>query len=391
MKFLFTFTHFYFWQPIEPIAREFCKAGNKVKLLIDKTRNKGFANRFVIERENSPYEMGWMIGRRDVWQFFLPYVREHINYLAYLRKRQPTSSLLVKRWSGYLFLPIRLLIRLNPFKRWLTSDWIWMILHRLASVAPPSRPIIRSLEKYKPSIVIAASAVMPYSKELEYLKAAQSLGIPTIIIIPSWDNLTTKGTLQIIPDWLFVWNRGQVEEATKLHNIPEERIFCTGAPKFDPWFNLRPTIDRRGFCQDVGIDPRKPYLLYICSSGFIAGDETQFVDKLATSLYQHPGLQNLTLLVRPHPQNLNHWEQYQPKNSNTIIWQKDLFVMGTSNVRQDFYHSLYYSTGVVGINTSAFIETAIVDKPCIAIASDQYELTQMGIPHFKHLLDACFL
>jgi len=115
------------------------------------------------------------------------------------------------------------------------------------------------------------------------------------------------------------------------------------------------------------------------------------VDKLATSLYQHPGLQNLTLLVRPHPQNLNHWEQYQPKNSNTIIWQKDLFVMGTSNVRQDFYHSLYYSTGVVGINTSAFIETAIVDKPCIAIASDQYELTQMGIPHFKHLLDAGFL
>jgi hypothetical protein len=65
--------------------------------------------------------------------------------------------------------------------------------------------------------------------------------------------------------------------------------------------------------------------------------------------------------------------------------------MGTSEIRQDFFHSIYYSLGVIGINTSAFIEAAIVDKPCVAIASDQFELTQLSIPHFKHLLDAGFL
>jgi hypothetical protein len=58
---------------------------------------------------------------------------------------------------------------------------------------------------------------------------------------------------------------------------------------------------------------------------------------------------------------------------------------------QDYFHSLYYSIGVAGINTSAFIEAAIVDKPCIAITPPQFTHTQMGIPHFRHLLDADFL
>jgi hypothetical protein len=32
-----------------------------------------------------------------------------------------------------------------------------------------------------------------------------------------------------------------------------------------------------------------------------------------------------------------------------------------------------------------------VDKPCIAITPERYAYTQMGIPHFHHLLDAGFL
>jgi hypothetical protein len=131
--------------------------------------------------------------------------------------------------------------------------------------------------------------------------------------------------------------------------------------------------------------------LYICSSAFIAGDETSFVDELAACLAQHPKLKDLLLLVRPHPQNLSHWENYQAKNANTIIWPKNLQILESSVMAQDFYHSIYYSKGVVGINTSAFIEAAIVDRPCIAVATDRFQYTQMGIPHFHHLIDADFL
>lgn len=391
LNLLFAITHLYFWHPLEPIARNFCGAGHRVQLLLDRTRNKNFEHRFTLDQKKLDYEMGWMTSRRDAWQFFLPWVREYLNYLAYLKKRQPTSPLLIERWSSYLFPPVRWLMRFEQFNKILTADWMWRVLHRINAAAPPSRFIIRKIQKYRPGVVVAASAVLPFSKEIEYVKAAFYLGIPTIVIIPSWDNLTTKGTLQVLPDWLFVWNEKLADEAIRLHNVPEERIFCTGAPKFDPWFDMFPTLSRQAFCQEIGLRPDKPFFLYLCSSEFIAGDETAFIEQLAINLSLHLETRDITILVRPHPQNLGYWRNYQSKNANVILWPKDLLAMGTSEIRQDFYHSLYYSKGVLGINTSAFIEAAIVDKPCVSIASEQYELTQMGIPHFKHLLAADFL
>jgi hypothetical protein len=45
---------------------------------------------------------------------------------------------------------------------------------------------------------------------------------------------------------------------------------------------------------------------------------------------------------------------------------------------------------VVGVSTTAFLEAAIVDKPCLAIMTEQYRYEhRMG--HFRYLLDAGFL
>jgi hypothetical protein len=188
-----------------------------------------------------------------------------------------------------------------------------------------------------------------------------------------------------------VWNGSQIPEAEKLHNVFKDRIFCTGAPKFDPWFGFQPTLDRRSFCEQIGIDPNQPYLLYLCSSEFISGDETVYIRELTERILTDSRLKDLTLVVRPHPQNLGPWKTYQRANSNFVVWPLNQVSLAPSDMIQDYFHSLYYSIGVAGINTSAFIEAAIVDKPCIAITPPQFTHTQMGIPHFRHLLDADFL
>jgi hypothetical protein len=46
---------------------------------------------------------------------------------------------------------------------------------------------------------------------------------------------------------------------------------------------------------------------------------------------------------------------------------------------------------VLGINTSAFIEAAILDKPCITILAERYHDTQQDIAHFQYLLRSGFL
>jgi hypothetical protein len=329
-----------------------------------------------------------------LWRKLLFVTRNLINYRAYLTIRQPTSPMLVERWRKYLPKWLRGLVRYSMVKWLLCTHIVGQALRVLESVAPSERAILRELEQFKPGAVIAAYTILEDSEELEYVKASRSLGIPTAVAIPSWDNLTTKGTIQIIPDRMFVWNRTQVREAVQLHGMTEERIICTGAPRYDPWFSIRPTISRNAFCNLVGLHPRQQFLVYLCSSQFIAGDERGFISEFAEALAHQEGLKpdKLTLLVRPHPQNLDFWKEFSVPSGNVVVWPTDLNqIDDIGKVQQDFYHTLLYGCGVVGINTSAFIEAAIVDKPCIALATEHYHDTQLGIPHFQYLLDGGFL
>jgi hypothetical protein len=44
------------------------------------------------------------------------------------------------------------------------------------------------------------------------------------MLLFSWDNLSTKGTLHVAPDLMFVWNERQRREAAELHDYPPERV-----------------------------------------------------------------------------------------------------------------------------------------------------------------------
>jgi hypothetical protein len=54
--------------------------------------------------------------------------------------------------------------------------------------------------------------------------------------------------------------------------------------------------------------------------------------------------------------------------------------------RNDFFDSLYHCAAVVGINTSAMIEAAIVGRPVCSLLAEEFAGTQEGTIHFHHLL-----
>jgi hypothetical protein len=53
---------------------------------------------------------------------------------------------------------------------------------------------------------------------------------------------------------------------------------------------------------------------------------------------------------------------------------------------QGLYDSLYHSAAVVGLNTSAMIEAAIVGRPVLTIATEEFAGGQQGTLHFWYLL-----
>src|SRR5439155_21965522 len=96
------------------------------------------------------------------------------------------------------------------------------------------------------------------------------------------------------------------------------------------------------------------------------------------------------LLVRPHPVGAAQWRDFDASDLGVVVWpplgQEPLDDIG----RQNYFDSLYHSAAVVGINTSAQIEAAIVGRPVHTILAEQYRETQNGTLHFHYLVDPEF-
>jgi hypothetical protein len=54
--------------------------------------------------------------------------------------------------------------------------------------------------------------------------------------------------------------------------------------------------------------------------------------------------------------------------------------------RAQYHDSIYHSAAVVGVNTSALIESAIVGRAVYTVLAPEFRDTQEGTLHFHHLV-----
>ena len=261
-------------------------------------------------------------------------------------------------------------------------------LSRLEDAIPTSRRITGFVAEHRPDAVLASPVIEFASSQVEYLKSARKLGIRTGICVASWDNLTGKGLLRFVPDRVFVWNDIQRGELEEMHGIPHDRIVLTGAQRFDEWFDRSPSTAPDEFARKVGVDPRRPFILYLCSSPFIAPDEVGFVQRWAGALRadKSAALREVGLLVRPHPQNGRQWHGVDlAAYGNASIWPREGAQPDAGEARADYFDSLAHSACIVGINTSGLIEAGIVGKSVLTVLDSEFAGTQAGTLHFHYL------
>jgi hypothetical protein len=392
MNIVFTLHDLSVLRAFEKVIRHLCGLGNQVKVL----HGNAYSDKPVVvdsalracNSELSNFESMPMLFRKK-W-LRLSNVREMVDYANYLRPFHPTPWE-ARRWRRQIiFKPISKALKYSKITNKLfASNSIFLMLKWMERLVPPDPDILQWLKSNQPDVVVSSPYILPRTSEIEYIQAAQALQIPTIAIVLSWDNLTTKGTFHIIPDAVFVWNEALAKEATSIHDVPQSKIFITGAPVFDFWFEMEPMLSYHSFCNQVGISAVQPYVLYLCSSKYISGDETSFVRAFAAALQGNPNTAHIGVMVRPHPLNASIWDGFE--DQNIAIWPKDPSWVDTAAAKQDYYNSIYYSTAVVGVNTSAFLEAAILDKPCVTILNAQYRFKQSERGHFRHLLNGDFL
>ena len=391
MRIMFAMSHIGVLRHFDGVVRHLCGSGHQVTALFGSMSKEGHNDRALVAMMSAVdgFQYGQMHLRRDLWGRLLTVSRKLRNYALYIGPRHPASDRLAKMLEKRLGRVMERLASKPVFRKAVANPLGVKALSLIERVAPPGREITRQLREQGPDVLVATPFIYLKSWELEYVKAARSLDIPTVVPVASWDHLTTKGTFQVLPDLVTVWNHSLAREAAEIHQVPEGSIFVTGSPTFDFWFELRPTIGREEFCHQVRVDPARPIVVYLCSSTSISGDETTFVREFVRGLREDPDTRDVSVIVRPHPLNPSIWDGFSADNS--VVWPRRGDVPDTAESKQDYYHSLFYSLAVVGVNTTAMVEAAIVDRPCVAIMTDRYHRTQEGRPHFHHLLRADFM
>lgn len=258
-------------------------------------------------------------------------------------------------------------------------------LRRMEEKEPPMPPILKHLEKLAPDFILVIPVVFPNQSDVDYLKAAVHMGIPTAAVIPSWDNLTTKGILHAIPDHVFIWNEIQKRECTNYHGLDASTVHAVGAPSFDPIYARLGLIPRVEFCERAKLNPCAKFVLWAASS-MDGRDESSIVKVLAQSLPP-----DVYILVRPHPKYGEAWKEADFIGLRVTIWKGSRFSEDEQSTGE-IVSSIEHSAAVIGLSTSMFLEAAVLDRPVALIHKPTTGTEWHSLYlHFEYLLDSKFV
>lgn len=331
--------------------------------------------------------------RLDRWAKTADQLRHVIDYLHFLGPSFDRIPYLRLRRRGELPVLAASLIRQHQLRYGMRRRLALWWLKRVDESLPPDPAIVKHLRDHRPDVLVVCPLLGPDTEQHEYVRAAKHLRIPTVYAVHSWDNLSSKGLIRLRPESIAVWNDIQSREAAELHHQPRRRIAVTGAYPFDEWFKTKPSLSRAEFLEQAGLPTDRPFILYLCSALYFAKDQPEvdfvrdWLTRLRASGDEH--LRGAAVMIRPHPKRADQFieRNWLGDDKLTAIWPSRGEMPHSPERHQAFFNSLYHADAVVGLNTSAMIEAAIVGRQVHAILHERYQVSQQSTYHFGYLSD----
>jgi hypothetical protein len=217
---------------------------------------------------------------------------------------------------------------------------------------------------HQPDAVLITPLVDIGSRQLDHLRAAKALGMPHHPAGGSWDHLSSKALLRLMPD-----ARAGVERGAEDRGGRDARRAGRSRARHRRAV-LRPVVGAasrrgaRGLLREGGAawGPTVRALRVLVALPGTA-DEPAFVLDWIHALRSSPDprLHDIGILVRPHPARLKEWSEVDLSGyRNVAFWGAHPV---DAEAKDDYFDSMYYAAAVVGLNTSAFIEASVVGKP----------------------------
>lgn len=262
----------------------------------------------------------------------------------------------------------------NPFTAWLAQ--------RVSEWYLGSDPMLnRVCRELSPDWVLIPSSCED-SLTADLVKAAKEANARSMIIVNGWDNLTSKGTLPVLPTRLGVWGPQAKEDAMSLHRMPQERIAELGAPQFENYF--KPPETSKNTDNEIRqlnqIPANTSIILFAgCLQPF---DETSVLRQLDQAI-DRKEIPNAHVLYRPHPwrHTRDYEDHFKPEEFKHVSLDHqvgDLFLKvqksrNTGESKKHFPDLNYYpkvirsSEFVISPLSTFVLESLLMGKKTLAV------------------------
>jgi hypothetical protein len=250
------------------------------------------------------------------------------------------------------------------------------VFRELERELPPPADLETAMAGLAADGVVLVSRFLLGGPEPDVVKAARRLGLPSLMLVWSWDNLSSKAVLNEHPDRLLVWNDFQAGEAEQLHGIAPERVRVVGAANFDRFF------EELAAAGPAAGDGRRT-VLYLGSSPKVAPGEPAIFDRWLRAVRGSgdPLVGDARIVLRPHPAASESWARWAaPADVEVTLPQAKI-------EQAELARLLTSADAVVALNTSAEIEAAVAGVPVLTFRAGPDARGQEGSVHFTYLLE----
>jgi hypothetical protein len=139
----------------------------------------------------------------------------------------------------------------------------------------------------------------------------------------------------------------------------------------------------------MGLRADEPFVLWVHSALSPTPEPpepllvTRWIEALRRS--SDPRLREVGVLVRPHPERAKEWAGIDLSRFANVAFHGGNPIDARS--KNDYFDALYFSSGVIGLVTSAFLEAAIVGRAVFTFTLPEYRVHQEEMVHFRYLTE----
>lgn len=229
----------------------------------------------------------------------------------------------------------------------------------------------RYLERYCPAVIVSANLFD--EPEVNLVRAAKKRGIKTVGFINSWDKVTARSILRVLPDRVIVFNTIVKDELVRHDYVSAHTVFIGGMPQYDHYVTRHP-LPVDDFFKQMGISPSRKLMVYAPVGTVYGNSDWAVMDFLHRLNEEGKFGDTVEMLVRfPPNDTINQeeirkrpWIRYDHPGRRFSDVRGGDWDMDTRDLAH-LADTLSAMSLLVGYASSIAIDVAFFDKPIISI------------------------